>query len=326
MDYICGRNRPHTPMESTAPQTEFVRFTTKSLLGWGIVVLLYCLLVINLVGFRWDQLLLILVCVGSYFGNAATRKFFLSMALFAIYWVVFDSMKAYPNYLFRDVNIEQLYLFEKSLFGLDLGGKTVTLNEYFNSLSIPFLDVLCGLFYLCWVPVPMLFTGYLYWKDKRYLVYFASCFILLNILGFSIWYLYPAAPPWYVAEHGFVEKFAVPGSSAGLAKFDQFFGISLFAGIYEKSSNVFAAIPSLHSAYPVLLVGFAWILKWRRALIGFSTIMLGIWFAAIYTSHHYTVDVILGAFCGLTALLLFWKLVLKWGPLKRAMDRYVKLL
>ncbi len=304
----------------------FERFTSKNVLVWSVLVLLYFVAMVFWVGFRGDQLALILVCVGSYFISSGTRKFFLSLALFAVYWVVFDSMKAFPNYLFNDVNIRELYEFEKSVFGFFHDGKKITLNEYFSSLSMPAIDVVCGLFYLTWVPLPMLFTGYLYWKDKRYLVYFASCFILLNIIGFAIWYLYPAAPPWYVAEYGFAERFDVPGSAAGLLKFDEFFGIELFNGIYNKSSNVFAAIPSLHSAYPTLLVGFAWILKWKRALIGFSIVMVGIWFAAIYTSHHYTIDVILGAICGFTSLLIFWKLLLKWQPLKRAMDRYIELL
>ena len=39
---------------------------------------------------------------------------------------------------------------------------------------------------------------------------------------------------------------------------DIIFDVNIFSGLYAKSSNVFAAMPSLHSAYPVIVL---WLLK-----------------------------------------------------------------
>jgi membrane-associated phospholipid phosphatase len=37
----------------------------------------------------------------------------------------------------------------------------------------------------------------------------------------------------------------------------------------------------------------------------FALIMCGIWFAAVYSSHHYVLDVLAGITCGLTGITLF---------------------
>jgi membrane-associated phospholipid phosphatase len=33
--------------------------------------------------------------------------------------------------------------------------------------------------------------------------------------------------------------------------------------------------------------------------------MLGIWFTAVYASHHYVLDVLAGILCAITAIILF---------------------
>jgi membrane-associated phospholipid phosphatase len=81
--------------------------------------------------------------------------------------------------------------------------------------------------------------------------------------------------------------------------------VSVFSSLYAKSSNVFAAMPSLHAAYPltVLYCGMRYRLGRVNAL--FALIMVGIWFAAVYSSHHYVLDVLGGIACGLAGIILF---------------------
>jgi hypothetical protein len=73
-------------------------------------------------------------------------------------------------------------------------------------------------------------------------------------LGFVVYYAYPAAPPWYIQVHGFNFHPLTQGNTAGLARFDKYFNVTIFKSIYSKGSNVFAAMPSLHSSYPVIVV------------------------------------------------------------------------
>ena len=76
--------------------------------------------------------------------------------------------------------------------------------------------------------------------------------------------------------------------------------------MYAKSSNVFAAMPSLHSAYPVVVVYYAFKNKVNLLARFFVVlVMVGIWFGAVYTSHHYILDVLAGIICSIVAIYLF---------------------
>lgn len=265
----------------------------------------YLLLSFVLVGFKSDQLFLIGLVNGLYFASNQSRKFVLGFSIFIVYWIVFDYMKAFPNYRYNSVHIEPLYLLEKKLFGIPYDSSILTPNEYWLAHRTTLLNVLTGIFYLTWVPIPLAFATYLFFKNRPAFFPFALTFVLVNLLGFVIYYLYPAAPPWYVQVHGFVFEPNTSGNTAGLANFDQYFGVSIFSGIYAKSSNVFAAMPSLHSSYPVIVLYYG--LKNRLGLINlfFAMVMVGIWFSAIYTSHHYTLDVLAGVTCAITGITLF---------------------
>ena len=118
-------------------------------------------------------------------------------------------------------------------------------------------------------------------------------FFVVNILGYITYYVYPAAPPWYVAEYGFgPARLDVQASLAGCARFDEMTGLSFFKEWYGRSADVFGAIPSLHAAYPVLAAYYAFRVKRLRILtVAFSILMA---FSAVYLNHHYVIDVILG--------------------------------
>lgn len=231
-------------------------------------------------------------------------------------------MKILPNYDVNPVHVAEPYEIEKSLFGIKTDQGILTPNEVCKQHNSTFLYVLSGIFYLCWVPVPLIFGIYLFFAKKRkLLIQFGAAFLFTNIFGFILYYLYPAAPPWYVDLYGFEENFSIPGNSAGLQVFDQFFGVKLFDAMYAKSSNVFAAIPSLHAAYPVVLFYYGMKLKKPMINILFFVILIGIWFAAVYSMHHYIIDVILGAFCAIFAIIIFQKVILK-TKIKLKLDSY----
>ncbi len=228
-------------------------------------------------------------------------------------------MKAFPNYLYHPVSTAGLYQLEQRFFSV---GNQI-LCEFFAQRHTPILDVLTGLFYLSWVPVPILFSFIQFLKNRRIFVEFILVFLYVNLIGFVIYYLYPAAPPWYVQIHGFIFNPHVQGNPAGLVHFDQLFGIDLFHKIYSKSSNVFAAMPSLHSAYPVVLVFYSIKAKCHWLMSAFFFIlMLGIWFSAVYLGHHYVLDVLAGILCAGTAIGTFY-LAIKYTRLGKWVSTYI---
>jgi hypothetical protein len=313
-----------------------VKVNFKSVIIVSLLSVAYLLLSSFLVGYKSDQLTLVFIFnimfylpevnnlipgTRKFINFATTRKFILGFSIFIFYWVIFDYMKAFPNYNYSPVHIADLYHFEKHLFGINFNGKILTPNEYLRIKGTTFLTIVTGLFYLCWIPVPLSFAAYLFFKNKRQFLYFAFTFLWVNLLGFVIYYLYPAAPPWYVQIHGFTFHPLTMGNTGGLSKFDNYFHIDLFKSIYAKGSNVFAAMPSLHSAYPVIVVyyGLKNRLKWVNVI--FILVMMGIWFTAVYASHHYIVDVIAGILTATIGICLF-NLIIRIKFIQRLLDKY----
>lgn len=299
-----------------------VTVNIKSIIVVSLLSVAYLVLSIFLVGYKVDQLILIGIFNSLFYLSAGTRKFILGFSIFIFYWVIFDYMKAFPNYNYNAVHIADLYNFEKHLFGININGKLVTPNEYFRLKGTTFVDIVTGLFYLCWIPVPLSFAAYLFFTRKRQFLYFALTFLLVNLLGFVVYYVYPAAPPWYIEYYGFTFHPLTIGNTGGLAKFDAYFHITLFKSIYAKGSNVFAAMPSLHSAYPVIVLYYG--LKNRLGFINvlFFIVVIGIWFTAVYASHHFVLDVLAGITCAAIGISLFNLLISKVTFMQTFIKKY----
>src|ERR1700744_1996601 len=283
-----------------------VTLNLKSALLVALLSVAYLLLSTWVVGFKSDQLVLVVIFNACFFSSSISRKFITGFSVFIVYWIVFDYMKAIPNYEVSHVHIQDLYNAEKTIFGINYNGVRVTPNEYWRANSTNFLDITGGIFYLCWIPVPLSFGAYLFFtKDRKQFLSFAMTFFLVNLLGFVVYYTFPAAPPWYVYEHGFVFEHNTPGNTGGLARFDAYFNIQVFKSIYAKGSNVFAAMPSLHSAYPIIVMYYG--LKNRLGFINIvlAIVMVGIWLTALYTSHHYILDVLAGICVAIAGINLF---------------------
>ncbi|WP_266206148.1 phosphatase PAP2 family protein [Pontibacter kalidii] len=309
---------------TTTAAGEKKRVSRKAVLLLAALSVGYILLSYLLVGFKTDQLVLVGLANILYFATPITRKFISGFSIFIVFWVLYDYMKAFPNYWFNPVHIQDLYNAEKAVFGIRSGGTILTPNEFWMQHSHTFLDVMSGAFYLMWIPVPLAFATFLFFWNRRQFVYFSLTFLLVNLLGFVVYYLYPAAPPWYVQLHGFDFLAGTPGNTAGLVRFDEFFGITIFNSLYAKGSNVFAAMPSLHSAYPLIVFYYA--LRNNLGVIAkvfFGIITAGIWFAAVYTSHHYVLDVLAGIVCASSGIFFFNWLIGRRGGVTKAVDKLI---
>lgn len=277
------------------------------------------------VGFRTEHIWLALLIAALFFACRSTRRLVVALLPFIVFGISYDWMNIVHNYEVNPVDIRGLYELEKQLFGITAAdGTLLTPNEYFALHRTAIMDFFGGVFYLCWVPVPVIFGLWLYFSRKvdAYL-HFSLVFLLVNLIGFAGYYIHPAAPPWYVALHGFDFQLGVPGDVAGLGAFDSMTGLGIFQGLYGRNANVFAAVPSLHSAYT--LVAFIYALRSRAGwpwIISLGVITLGIWFTAVYTSHHYIIDVMLGIATALVGFLIFEYLLMRIPAFRRFLGRY----
>ena len=276
------------------------------------------------VGLRSDHFLISGLFLALFFASPATRKLSLALLPFIVFAVSYDWMRVYPNYRVNPIDVQGLYEAEKSLFGLTMGGQTLIPCEYFAQHHCAVADFFAGVFYLCWVPVPILFGIYLYFKGQRRLyLRFAMVFLFVNLIGFAGYYIHPAAPPWYAMNYGFEPLLDTPGNVAGLGRWDELMGVQIFHSIYGRNANVFAAVPSLHAAYMVVALAYAVMGHCRRWLIAlFAVIMVGIWWTAVYSGHHYLIDVLLGIGCALLGILLFEQGLMRIRSFSRFVDRY----
>jgi membrane-associated phospholipid phosphatase len=226
---------------------------------------------------------------------------------FLLYGIVYDSMRWYADYIRSPViHLHEPYNFDLRFFGIHTSAGTLTPNEWFQRHTSPILDFVCGLSY-----TPFFFIGesvvlaiwLLFHGQERRAVRFAWVFVISNFVGFSLYYLYPAAPPWYVAQHGFVVDLSVHASPAGAVRFDHLVGLPVMASFYGKSADVFGAIPSLHVVYPMLALIYGWRLPRFRVVAGVYLFLVCL--SAVYLDHHYILDILIGFALGLAVMAAF---------------------
>ena len=256
-----------------------------------------------------------------------TRKMAIALLPWLIFACCYDWMRLYPNYKVNPIDVKDLFDAEKMLFGIhSTNGELIIPSQYFALHHSTFLDILAGFFYLCWIPVPLGFAIYLYLKgNKKGYIQFSIAFLFVNLLGFCGYYIHPAAPPWYALNYGFEPILHTPGNVAGLGRWDNLTGLNIFQTLYGKNANVFAAVPSLHSAYMLVATIYAIIGKRSVYTITlFSIICVGIWFTAVYTCHHYIIDVLLGILTAVLGIILLQWFVHKTIVGKQFIQSYIQ--
>jgi len=297
---------------------------SKYILSYALFTIVYFAWYVFLVGTNAMTFAFFAIVTLLFFVSPKTRKIFYVFLPFFIYLVLYDSLRILHDYNIFTIHNKDLYDLEVAWFGIELNGTKATMNEYFQFHQNKFMDLMSGIFYISWVPFPLAFTIYLIFKKRYYLAFnFWLAFLITNLLGFIIYITLPAAPPWYYLEYGAQINLDTVGQSAGLARFDEMIGFGLYETMYSQSSNVFGALPSMHAAFPLLLTVYSLRYKnyWFTALFALS--MLSIWIGAVYTSHHYILDILLGILCGVFGYLIteYW---LKNSHSERFLGRHIK--
>lgn len=259
-------------------------------------------------GMRWDHLAVGAAMLSlAYLGPRAARLLHFLWPFFSV-GVIYDSMRYYGDLLRGRVRVAEPYLFDQRWFGIRSGGRVLTPNEWWQLHTFPALDLLAGAAYLIFIGVFLLTAAWFRFLHPRRDVRLRAlglpwAFFWVNLLGYSTYYWYPAAPPWYVALYGLgpARPDAHP-NPAGAARFDLLLGTHFFQGMYSRSADVFGAIPSLHVAYP--LIGAYFALRFRSLrlpLVGFYFLMC---FSAVYLNHHYVLDILWGSAYALAVCLV----------------------
>jgi len=277
--------------------------TMKRSLWPPAVGLLYIAGVGLLGGLRTDHVLVGLLGLLDLY-NEKTRLFLRQFFPFIATGVVYDSMRYfYWPAIEGRVHVAVPYLLERSWFGIG----ALTPNEWFLEHHWPALDLACGFAYLVYVGEYLALAFFLFLRQRSDLLRkVAIAFLVVNVLGFITYFVYPVAPPWYVSQYGLgPARIDVQPAAAAAGRFDQLLGTHFFDEIYGRGVDVYGAYPSLHVAYPLMAVWAVFRvpeLRWARApAVGFSVLMC---LSAVYLQHHYLIDVLLGIAYAIVTLAL----------------------
>lgn len=248
---------------------------------------------------RWDHIAIVVVVAALAYGSLWTKRLFLGILPIGLVGVLYDTMRFVKNVGLtpNNVHVCDVRAIDQRFFGMTWQGTRVTVHDYLQAHWTPFLDRYCAIPYGIFIAVVVAYSVYLFRRDYPGLLRFTWSFLALNVAGFITYHVYPAAPPWYYHHYGCVVDLATHASEGpNLARVDAWLGIPYFAGVYGRSSDVFGAVPSLHVAYPLLMLldGFR-----RHGLLGRVLLIwfyLSMCFAAVYLDHHWVFDIVLGSF------------------------------
>jgi membrane-associated phospholipid phosphatase len=158
------------------------------------------------------------------------------------------------------------------------------------------LDIACTLVYFLHFAYPLT-LGYVFWiRDRSVFRHFAAALLGMSFVAFFFYLLVPVAPPWLAAQKGLlphVEKII----SHTLPSATDF--------VYQKMNpNQVAAMPSLHTAFPVLGLLYGVRLFGRRAALPLGAWVIAVVFSIVYLGEHYVVDALGGVVFAVAAYLV----------------------
>lgn len=246
---------------------------------------------------RWEYLVFLVIPPLLAFASRTTKKLFIGLYPLGLVGLLYDAMGLVQNVGLTESKIHlcDLRAVEAQLFGFTTNGEPATLHDWLQARATLALDVYFAVPYALFIFSMVAFAIFLWRKDFRALQRFGWTFFLVNLAGFVTYHVYPAAPPWYFHTHGCVVDMTVTASEGpNLARVDAWLGYPYFHGMYARASDVFGAVPSLHVAYPLVIVFEGWRhlgTKGRGLALWFWLSMCG---AAVYLDHHWVLDVVVG--------------------------------
>jgi hypothetical protein len=150
--------------------------------------------------------------------------------------------------------------------------------------------------------------GWVYWKYPGHFRLLRNALLLMNVVGFVVFWTYPLAPPRMLPSVGFVDIGVVTHS----------FGSATQNSAIAPHANEYAAMPSLHVAWALWCLAAVWWVRKDnlvRSLFVFHVVSTCV--VVMATANHYLLDVVAGfatAAIGLGWAAYWERRVRPWSP------------
>lgn len=234
---------------------------------------------------------LLLTRIGHSWRNSA--QVVLDWLPFTAVLLLYDHTRGVADALGISLHEKDVLDAEKWLFG---GVEpTVWLQQHlYEPAHVYWYDAFCTLVYTTHFLATPVLAAILWLRDRGEWLRFISRVIVLAVCGLVTYCLFPEAPPWMAAQHGL---------SAPVARLSARGWIWLHAGnlhdvlanAQKEGSNPVAAMPSLHTAFAVLVaitIGVRIRSRWRWLLVMYPVAM---GYTLVYAGEHYVLDLLAGA-------------------------------
>jgi membrane-associated phospholipid phosphatase len=186
---------------------------------------------------------------------------------------------------------QQVIDFEQSLHSL----VEPQLQSFFSAQWV--IDVANQLYLNAQFSIALGFLVWLYLFRNESYNFVRNMFVVAMGLALVGYTLYPTAPPRLFPEYGFVDTI------------NQFSGVNHDSALAKSFINPYAAIPSMHCAFAVMIGGTGALVcrRWWSRAFWASWPVLILW-VVIVTGNHYWIDAVLGWMVALTSLVVAHRL------------------
>ena len=182
------------------------------------------------------------------------------------------------------------------LFGWLTGGQVPTVwlqDRLYVPGDVQWYDIAIVPVYMSHFLVPMALAVLLW--TFRYALFrrYVWTLVTLTLLTLATYAAFPAAPPWMASMNGYLPEGIARVTSVTL----QATGVGTIRSAVQQGeayANAVAAIPSLHSAVPMMVLLFAWNLVRVRTRVLLALYILAMTFTLTYGGEHYIVDAFIG--------------------------------
>lgn len=257
----------------------------------------------------------------QFFAAAIVAAIFIGrLRLFLIDWIPFLLLFFSYEYLkgvvpFINKNVHALWMIhmDKFIFGFV---PTIKLQQaLFIPNTIHWYDTVASTLYICHFIAPML-AAYLFWlTDRKIFKEYTLAIIVLSFAAFATYVIFPAMPPWMAADKGYLPPlYKIMDTS--MVNFGHPVALPTLYQIFR--GDEVAAVPSLHAAYPLMILLFA-LKKFKSFGLLMVPYVIGVWFAVIYLGEHYFIDVLLGAVYAFVA----YTLIVKRQAATKALSNFI---
>jgi hypothetical protein len=210
------------------------------------------------------------------------------LPIVAVLWA-YDLSRGAADSLGIGVHHRPMADFDSSLFG---EAPTVWLQQrLYDPSAVHWWDVAFTLVYTSYFIVPFVLAGWLWARDRLGFQRFTRRLVTLALAGLATYIAFPASPPWMASQMGLIGEVHRTTSRGW-----EVLGVGT-ASLFSKgqaTSNLVAAVPSLHSAFTMLVALFLWgrVRRQLRPLLLLYPLAMGLTLVA--TGEHYFFDVALG--------------------------------